>query len=337
MTEPEDDRERPSREASPTAQAGARANAKPHPRGGAHSAPKRSKRPRTTHARKPAPASKPRPEASRARPKTPSGIRNASAKGFVLGLPAAVVAIVALVIVWAVGPSPAVAIVLAVLAIALGVTGIVLVDKTREAASIAAQVVCAAAVLVSAVAVTASFAILTATGAGEEGTWSLTVRELNMEKAGDEALESVLDPDDESRGEMAWEIAVILEGTGFSLEDMGLTTDELSSWLSEGTSYELVDMEVDRKNGTATLTYDVTANKVDELCEAVDEQVGEMDHDEATSMDAAREKIGEAVNREMEESVPTQAEVELVLTRDDGSWEVDETDAKVLSHEVFGY
>ena len=353
LTEPPDEQGRTSRGASSTAsssasgktpaqswqssaQAGSRGNAKPHPRGGAHSAPKHSKTAPRTSRGSSASASEQRSGTGGAHSAAPSESRTSAAPGLVLGVPALAVAAVALVIVWSVGPYPVVALVLAVLSIAASVAGAVLIRTADGTPAIVARVVCVLAVFVSVVAVTASVVVLVnASAANEEEEERQTIVESNVENAGDEALESVLDPDDESREEMAGEVAETLEESGLSLDDMGLTTEDFSSWMFEGTGYELVSMEIDQDEGTATLTYDVTANKVDDLLEEVSSRVEEMDYDGITTMEKAYEEIGVVMLETMDETDVAVTEVDVAVTLENGTWTADDDEVESLSYEIF--
>ena len=352
LTEPPDEQGRTSRGASSTAsssasgkapaqswqgsaQAGSSGNAKPHPRGGAHSAPKHSKAAPRASRGSSASAPERRSGAGGSHSKAPAEGRATATVGFVLGAPALVVAAIALVIMWSVGPYPVVALVLAVLSIAASAAGAVLIRTADGTPAIVARIVCALAAFVSVVAVTASITTLVNVSDVEGEDEHQTIVESNVENAGDEALESVLDPDDEAREEMAGEVAETLEESGLSLDDMGLTTDDFSSWMFEGTGYELVSMEIDQDEGTATLTYDVTANKVDDLLEEVSSRVEDMDYDGITTMEKAYEEIGVVMLETMDETEAAVTEVEIGVTLENGTWTVDDDEVESLSYEIF--
>lgn len=155
-------------------------------------------------------------------------------------------------------------------------------------------------------------------------------------QAADGALESVIMPSDDERKAMAAEIESTIESSGLSFDSMGLTADEFSEWMFKDSSYTVGDSDVDSLNGTATVSYTVTTQKVDALIESVSKASSGIDTSALNSEKDLYKEIGKIMKKQMEESKATTKDVSLTVTRgSDGTWSVDTVQLYSLEYTVF--
>ena len=255
------------------------------------------------------------------------------ATGLVFGVPALVLAVLVLVLLFASGTPRVVGLLLGVLALAIGAIGLTqtagaLASPRADGMRFAGAVTCAAGA-VAALAATVLAIVLLASGGTVLGTGSKAAL-----ACGDTAIEAAINPTSEQQAAAASEIADTLEDSGLSMDEMGLTTEDFSSWMFDGASYERITMEVASDATSATLVYEVKANKVDTLLETVSDEVNDMDYDGIVTMTQAYEKIGEIMLYQMKLSRATVKTIELELELTDSGWEA-QSDTEALIYEIF--
>ena len=255
------------------------------------------------------------------------------ATGLAFGVPALVLAALVLVLLLVSGTPRIVCLVLGVLALAIGAIGLTqtagaLAPPRAEGMRLVGAIACAAGA-VAALAATVLAIVLLASGGAVLGTGGKAAL-----ACGDAAIEAAISPTSEQQAAAASEIADTLEDSGLSMDEMGLTTEDFSTWMFEDASYERITMEVASDATSATLVYEVKANKVDTLLETVSDEVNSMDYDGITTMTQAYEKIGEIMLYEMKLSQATVKTIELDLELTDSGWEA-QSDTEALIYEIF--
>lgn len=154
----------------------------------------------------------------------------------------------------------------------------------------------------------------------------------DMLAAADAAMEAVVSPSEDEQADIAAEISQTMEDAGLSFEDMGIEMQDFATWMFADADYERVSYELE--DAQASVTYTVTANKVDTLLTSVSQSIEAMDYEGIESMSEAYAAVGEIMLDLMDESEPTGKDITLTLSYADDEWSVEATQDDIL-YEVF--
>lgn len=138
--------------------------------------------------------------------------------------------------------------------------------------------------------------------------------------AADACAESLVSPDKEERSQISSKIAGYFK-QGVTLEQLGISTEEVEAWLFDGNSCTRTQLQV--QDDAAQASYEVTSRSIDELTVLVAElDTGGLSN--AKTLSGAYRNLGKAIKRKMRKVRPETKTVELKLEKSAGAWSVDE-------------
>ncbi len=153
--------------------------------------------------------------------------------------------------------------------------------------------------------------------------------------AADDAMAAIVTPSEEDRAAMVEELESGLETSGVTLDDLGLSGEDIATWMFDSASYTQTGIQVTDAN--AIVTYEVTSNKFNTLMDAMYDGIYDLDYSNITSMDDAYKAVGKVMKDAMDSSTPTTKEVEVYVTNDGTGWEVDDYEMTSLFNDIFYY
>ena len=162
-----------------------------------------------------------------------------------------------------------------------------------------------------------------------------------VNNAASQGLNAIVKPTDAERDELMSKInAAFTASAGCSLEELGITDNEFSTWLFEGADYSITDTSLNTAGGsnTATVTADVTAHSLDDMSATLASKIESKDQSEYNNMTTTSELfsyIGTIVKESMAETPTRTTSVTLTLTKNNGVWQVDEDAAERAAEEIF--
>lgn len=151
----------------------------------------------------------------------------------------------------------------------------------------------------------------------------------------DKAIASIVQPSEEEREQMMQEFEEGFESSGTSLDDLGLTSDDIASWMFDGASYQQTGIQV--ADSEAIVTYSVTTNKFDTLLDAMYDGASELDPSKITSMSQAYKEIGKVMKSAMDSSTPSTKTIEVYVENDGTGWKVSDSEMESLLYDIFYY
>ena len=130
-------------------------------------------------------------------------------------------------------------------------------------------------------------------------------------------------------------IASIEEGGGEDMEQLGIDSAEFGEAYLDGFSYEIGDITVDDKEGTATATVTVKMKTMTDILTDFqtdfEEQLATLDMSTIESQDDLFKLGGEILMQSTKDAEPQESECEFEYKKnDDGEWEIQESAADEL-------
>ena len=153
--------------------------------------------------------------------------------------------------------------------------------------------------------------------------------------AADEAVASIVNPSEEDRAAMMEEFESGFEASGVTLEDLGLTSEDIASWMFDSASYTQTNFQVSNDQGV--VTYEVTSNKFETLMDALYDGVADIDYSSLGSYDDVYTEIGKVMKDAMNSSTPTTKTIDVYVSNDGSGWEVSDSDMSILLNDIFYY
>ncbi len=163
-----------------------------------------------------------------------------------------------------------------------------------------------------------------------------------VDKAANQTLESLTKPSASEKEEIATYFESAFESaSGLSLAKLGVNKTDFSNWLFDGTSYKITNTSFDTSNnsGTATVTADVTARSFEDLSTTINTKTNSPSVTEklnaATTEADVYAVIGQIIKDSMADTPASTKTVTFKLTKQNGSWVVDDSTVQQLAYQIY--
>lgn len=157
----------------------------------------------------------------------------------------------------------------------------------------------------------------------------------NPAGAADEAVAAIVNPSEEERAEITDMFEDSIESTGYTMEELGLSSDDFTSWMFDSASYTQTGVQV--VNSEAVVTYEVTSNKYETLMDAYYDGLSNFDYSSISSYSEIPSVVGGILKDAMDSSTPSTKTIDVYVSNDGSGWAVSSSEMSRLLDEIYYY